>query len=611
MRATVTFHALWLVSEKDASARRETFSPSKNLFAGLNETGKSRVLKHLVWTLGCEPAARNAGSWDSNITAATELSVGNKKYTLLRSGRHQRAAFDADGKLILGTESGKVWTEFFAELFDFPLKLQRQQEGMFGLAGPEYAVLPFYIDQEGGWSRKWATFSGLGQFFRWEPVVFEAFTGLRPQRYFLAQLRRDEVDYKLREAKLQARLQSRAFDQVSAMLPESKATLDEQVFANELRELADRVGVLSKEEDEVRSALVEAAEDRQTKFAELQMVMRAEEDLVGDLAYLSKIPDDGHLTCPTCGQVHDSSFRAKVELATDAEDAHQLVISVRNQLESVRKREQDLRNKLQAVTSSLHELRLSMTRQKEGTTVSDIIAAKSRTTLEQAYDRTKRDLSAQIDEFKEERDALQSELAGLTEKEREKQVRNEYKGELDAYADYLGIAKAEIGTVKIGTRPGAKASGSSGPRIYLAMHMALLALNRRYGEGPAFPFMVDTPRQQGLDDANTAKLLDTIYKHAPSHQVFVANESVPLGWTPPEGCKVIPFEHKRQVLRPEEYKDGVAALEPMVSLMLVAIEAERVVNAQAEQAEGNEEQFDVVPDESDGVDASDDSEDNV
>lgn len=143
------------------------------------------------------------------------------------------------------------------------------------------------------------------------------------------------------------------------------------------------------------------------------------------------------------------------------------------------------------------------------------------------------------------------------------------------------------------------------------MHMALLALNRRYGEGPAFPFMVDTPRQQGLDDANTAKLLDTIYKHAPSHQVFVANESVPLGWTPPEGCKVIPFEHKRQVLRPEEYKDGVAALEPMVSQMLVAIEAERVVNAQAEQAEGNEEQFDVVPDESDGVDASDDSEDNV
>lgn len=81
MRATVTFHALARVSE-DARRSKETFSPSRNLFAGLNETGKSRVLKHLVWTLGCEPAARNAGSWDSNITAATELSVGNEVHPL-------------------------------------------------------------------------------------------------------------------------------------------------------------------------------------------------------------------------------------------------------------------------------------------------------------------------------------------------------------------------------------------------------------------------------------------------------------------------------------------------------------------------------------------------
>ncbi|NZA01887.1 hypothetical protein H0I39_09185 [Ottowia beijingensis] len=99
---------------KGRERSKETFSPTKNLLAGINETGKSRVLKHMVWTLGCEPAARNAGSWDSNITAATELSIGSKKYIFLRSGRHQRAAFDADGKLVIGTESAKVWTKFLS-----------------------------------------------------------------------------------------------------------------------------------------------------------------------------------------------------------------------------------------------------------------------------------------------------------------------------------------------------------------------------------------------------------------------------------------------------------------------------------------------------------------
>ncbi len=592
MRATVTFHVLWLVSERDESARKETFSPSKNLLAGANETGKSRVLKHLVWALGCEPVARNAGGWDSNIACAVELSVGTKKYTFLRVGRKQRAAFDESGNLLLGTEIASVWTRFFAECFDFPLKLQRHQEGEFGLAGPEYAVLPFYIDQEGGWGRKWNTFGRLGQFTRWEPIVFESFTGLRPRRFFLAQLQRDEFVYRLREARLQVRLQSKAFEQVVAMLPKSDAQLDEGAFANELRELSERTAALTKAEGEVRASLFEAARERQEKISELQMAMRAEQDLVEDLAYLSKVPDDGNLTCPTCGQVHESSFRARVELAQDADEAHKLVLKVREQLNAVRNREHDLRRNLETVVTSLEELQALMARERGGANVGDIVAAKSRTTLVQAYDQTKRDLAAQIDEYEEERRRLQEELDKLTEIGREKRVRKEYKEELFSYADRLGIAKAEIGTVKIGARPPV-GSGSSGPRIYLAMHMALLSVNRQHGEGPLFPFIVDTPRQQGLDDANTAKLLDTIYRFAPSHQIFVANESVPTGWAPPDGCRVLHFERKRHLLRPEEFKDGVAALAPLVSKMLEAIEAERTAaEAAGESAEAEEEPVD-------------------
>ncbi|WP_323143574.1 ATP-binding protein [Massilia phyllosphaerae] len=64
MRQIVTYHELWLVSERDESARFLKFSPRKNLLAGTNETGKSRILKHLVWALGGEPSTRIAGNWD-------------------------------------------------------------------------------------------------------------------------------------------------------------------------------------------------------------------------------------------------------------------------------------------------------------------------------------------------------------------------------------------------------------------------------------------------------------------------------------------------------------------------------------------------------------------
>ncbi len=40
MNQPVVFNALWILSEKSASARHLTFSPGKNLLAGSNDTGK-------------------------------------------------------------------------------------------------------------------------------------------------------------------------------------------------------------------------------------------------------------------------------------------------------------------------------------------------------------------------------------------------------------------------------------------------------------------------------------------------------------------------------------------------------------------------------------------
>lgn len=586
MRQTVVYHALWLVSERDESARKISFSPTHNLLAGENETGKSRVLKHLVWALGCEPTARDAGNWDSNLVASVDLSINSARYTFMRRGTHQRAAFDADGKLLIGTESASAWAKFFAAKFNFPLKLQRHQEGAFALAGPEYALLPFYIDQEGGWGRKWSNFKRLTQFVRWELPVFESFTGLRPQRYFEAQLTRDELAHQLKEARAQAKVQAKAYEQVKAMLPSMETKLDEALFAQELKEMSTKVAELGKDEDKVRTELFDVARQLQERTAELQMVTRAEQDLVDDLAYLTKVPDNGKLACPTCGQEHGVTFRARLDLASDAKDAHQLVLKVRGQLEKLHSREAQLRSQLNQVTSRMEKLRASMGRYRGENSVSDIVIAKSLDTIALAYDKTRRDLKHHIDELDENKQALQDELATLTDDKRVKDVRKSFREAVKSHADRLGIAASEIKGVKIGARP-AMASGSSGPRIYLAMHLALLEINVKYGSGPRFPFIIDTPRQQGLDDKNTAKLLNAIYGHAAAHQIFVANESVPKSWDRREQCHIIDFKEKRHLLSESEYRVCLDMLAPRVEAMQEAICIER--EAAAQDSSGNED----------------------
>jgi hypothetical protein len=222
----------------------------------------------------------------------------------------------------------------------------------------------------------------------------------------------------------------------------------------------------------------------------------------------------------------------------------------------------------------MESLRVSTQRKQAHGGIAEIIAARSLATIEEAYGQTRQQLADSIDEFDESRATLQAELDALTDAERVKEVRAFYRAAVKSCADRLGIDKAEIASVKIGARP-AMGAGSSGPRVYLAMHMAMLETNAKYGTGPQFPFIVDTPRQQGLDDPNTGRLLSAVYNHAQAEQIFIANESVPADWTPPQDCSVQTFTEKRHFLREDEYRAGVEQLAPMVEAMREAIAAER------------------------------------
>ena len=567
MKPIVTFKALSLLSEREMSARRIPFSKGKNLLAGPNGTGKSRVIKHLFWALGAEPTKLSAGNFDTNVVAVLELQVGQRHFTFVRQNR-RKAVFNQDGQLLLAAQDSTAWNAFFAQEFDFDLQLQQQQdEGAFSLAGPSFATLPFYIDQSTGWGAKWGNFWNLGQFVNWQSPLFEYFTGLKPAAYSRARVARDKAANKLRDAKLQQRLQAQAFHHVAAMLPSDTAVLDDGMFARELKDLSSKAEKLVQMQEQIRCELLELVQEREQKIAEMQMALRSEKDLVEDLAYLAGYKDTDILQCPTCGQEHGLSFKARLDMAEDAKDMHQLGLKVREDIEKLDAREVKLRDSLRTIASELRELDSSMKEGKDGRVVGDVVAAKSRETLERAYDATRRDLVAEIDSLSEEKGGFDAELAGLTDKSREKRIRGLYKSSLLSVADRLDIDKNELGgRLTIGTRP-PSADGAYLPRAILATHIALLACHKEAGAGVTFPFVVDTPQQSGQDPVNLGRMLTVIFDTQPHAQSMVASESLPIGWGIPEDCNVIRFTEKRGLLLEEKFQEVMATIGPLVKVM--------------------------------------------
>lgn len=571
MSRTVIFNALWLLSERDARARHLTFNPEMNLLAGDNGMGKSRVIKHLVWALGCEPPKRAAGDFDSNTIAVVALTVGKTQRTFVRQNR-RRAAFDSGGKLILATASASRWSEYFASEFDFPLKLQRHDDEGFDFAGPSYAMLPFYIDQDGGWGVKWTNFTDLTQFTNWQTAVFNSFSGVKPPAYVRYQLQRDEASHKLRLAKAQVRVQQTSYERVVAMLPPESTIIDEVLFAAQLKEIAVKAQTLKEEQGAVRTELLLLAQERQHRMAELNTALESEKSLVEDLAYLANFQDDQQLVCPTCSHVHTTSFHARQTLAVDASEIHEAAVKLQGILEKLKLKESQLQHRLSAVALKLRDLNDSINQTQDGHSAADVIAAKSRDALEHAFRATNRDLTAQVDTLAEDKNAYEEELAKLTDRAREKRVREFFGEVFISVADALDVDKKEIGKkVKIGDRPPA-ASGSYMPRAVLATHLALLDTHSTYGAGCKFPFVVDTPQQSGQDPASLGRMLDAILLNSASGQRLVATESIPEGWKPPEGCKVIRLTEKRNLLCEAEFKESVDAVATFVLAMREEVE---------------------------------------
>lgn len=563
---TVVFKSLSIVSESESAAWTDNFQTGNNLLLGTNSKGKSRVIKFLMWALGAEPPRRTAGGFDKDAIALLELTADDVALIFLRRG-DAKAVFDAEGSLLFASTSASVWAGYFADLFGYPLMLQRHDAGDIGFAGPSYALLPFYLDQDEGWESKWTSFSYLGQFAQWTGPVFDYFTGRRSSDYAAARVERMSIMAQLRDARARQRLHTQTLDAVRSMLPEEQVSLDEGLFAAELKRLVDSVTELAKQQEQAKSRLAEVARRREQKRADLRLARRAEKDLMEDLAYLSDFQDESEIECPTCGHLHGVSLKARMDLAQTTDETHQLCVTLGHELEALVRQEGELMDGLATLSRRHQEIELQLAERRGDRTLEDVIAAKSQDVVMQAFDQTGESVRIELGVLEAQLVDVDTRLSRLSNKDIEKAVEQYYKDSVKALASKLDVTQKELGgRLAIGRKP-PEASGSPFPRTALANNLALVATHHKFGNGPTFPLVVDTPQQKGQDDPNLAKALNEVFAAVGVNQRILAVEKLPTGWLPATDVKVIEFIHDRALLQRSAFEGVAVKVRPFLKAM--------------------------------------------
>lgn len=568
MSRKVTFKTLYLISRRDASARRLDLS-RKTLLLGSNGTGKSRITKNLFWVFGCNPPKRNVGNWDSETIGALEFSFEGKNYFVLRQGN--RLGLFLDGRLLFGAQKMGEWSRHIAQIFGYRLQLPRHGGKRFDQAGMEYLTLPFYMDQDGSWGASWDTYENLGQFKAWKKPTFESFIGLKPNAYFEAKQKQDELTILLNEKRRELEAQTAAFRRVEEILPEDLPTLDPQAFRDELAELGRQATDAYNLQVKARAKLLAVMGARAQMRAELQLAGAAHKELSSDIVYLSDLPA-GPIECPTCGVHHENSFHARLTLSQDMDTMAALVAELQSRSEELRTEEKSIRSQLAEIARVIANFDRTARERKADLALSELLAAQSRRTLDEAFQRVSMEIKINLAELEAKERELKTRAKHFLDKHRIKTVQDYFSNAVVEFSQTLNVPSDEqVSKVVPGSR--AEAGGSSAPRSMLAVHLGLLSTNAKYGDCPLFPFVMDTPQQSGQDENNLRKMIEVAGCAASaSHQVVLAIETLPVGLDI-SSFAVVPFEESQGALLKEDFAAVAEVVRRPLTLLNEALSA--------------------------------------
>ncbi len=559
--SSMYFKDILIADIQKHTARYETFIKGLNVVTGEeNHVGKSSLVKSLYYALGAEVDFDDTWSKSSKITIVT-INVNGHDYKIVRFLR-RFSVFNENAELILLTDSvTKELAPALAKIFDFSVYLADKSDiKKVVQAPPAFTFMPYYIDQDSGWSGLYDSFKSLDQFKKPERIKSLYFHLGLYNKFTVEQmgkkdkLKKEIEELKERENKIRVTLES-LNNEIENLIP-----------AETLEELEKQL-LIPKEKIE---QLVEEIGQSRNRIQELQTSLQQHEYQQEVIQEYKKInvpdnKDEARIhVCPRCGYEYDEELYALVRDNYNRANEEYLlkqityiIDSIRNSLSEEEKRYVELMDRLKEQESVYDESQdayevylrqrgLKDTIQKLHSELADVIVEQRDTE----------------DEIKK----IDKELKKLPNK---KEIEDIYIENVKA--NILNLSawdSAYEGRIKL-LKPIA-AQGSLEGKIILSQYIGLFQTMEAIGsEVIRFPFVVDSPRGKESSNASSREILTLITKLKSLPQVILATVDyekfdVKAGKEEP---KIIKLFEKRKLLNENTYSERKQEIEDFYELL--------------------------------------------
>ena len=561
------FKNILIADIQNKTARFVSFKKGLNVITSSeNHVGKSSIIKSLYYTLGAEVKFDNRWNKNSKITVVT-IDVDGLEYRVVRFIK--KFAIFKETKLILLTDSvTKQLAPKLAEIFDFYVYLtEKNDEKRVVQAPPAFTFMPYYIDQDNGWTELYNSFERMNQFSKQERA--------KSLYFHLNIYTKDRIELQARKDKYKSEkkeLETEEQQQIITINALSKE-LNSIIPAYNEKELESQLEIPRKGIEE----LVKVIGQKRNTIQKLQTSLEQHENQLNIIHKFQQIEvheeNNNHIyTCPNCGfELEDNLYKIVRNNYNQSNAAY-------------------LYTQIELIVDNIKEELITQEQQY-------IDLMKNLKTQENIYDESKDayDIYLRYRGLKETLRKYQNELGinRISQNKKEeniKKINKELKKQPNKkmieciYIDYVKRNILSLGAWardyegNISLLKGINAQGSLMPKIILSQYIGLFQTMKAINcPTIRFPFVVDSPRSMESSVTSSKEILEMISKINLLPQIIVATVDYDkFVINRREAATKLFLSHKFNLLNKDTYNEKSKEIEGLYRLIMS--EANNVVN---------------------------------
>lgn len=496
---------IYLFSTASQMAKKVSFTSGINIVTSDqedgNQRGKSLILKSIFHTLGADSFFDDNLKKDS-VTFVIDFMINNSEFTMLRLGKFFKL-FDSEKNLLLSTDIRTELAERLYSLFDFSVYLPSRDDKKLMIAPPAFAYMLNFIDQDHMKGSKFESFSGLGQFTRFQEALLYTHFGLFNREYFDLRLKQDELKEKLKVSDNELVTIGNMLKKIDQELPEA---VPEQVEAlrEELNRQEKKYRIIYDDLRKVKNELANLRSNQVNIIKTLEDVNKRKRHEVRDINHVL----EKH-SCPLCQQDLEDTLDVRMVKNINIEDLSQVSLELQRLISEtnrhIEKKEHVYSKHLSRLNGYNKLLKGTKESHDEILKIQGYSDLKTKLELEWAEeDLYNRKISS-------ENNDVSKKLRAYSKKKKE--VNAFYYKSMKQDIVKFGLKEIPDSSIeKVETN--VKASGSNKPIATVIWYMNLLKIKNEFNpEAIEFPIVMDSPNHGELDDQKKETLFEYIFEN--------------------------------------------------------------------------------------------------